>query len=319
MERNRMELLAQVASLYYLTNYSQEQIATKLKYSRSMISRLLTEAREQHIVEVRIHHPLERCSDIEEELRNELGLTSVQVLARHSLTYDQMLRRLGELSARYVESLVVENMHIGVSWGTALREMIDMLNSRGYTNVNVIQIIGSLNTHDPEIDGPNLARNLAHVFGGHFSTLPAPLIVDSESTRDALMSDRSLLRTLTQADEIQMAVLGVGTVNPRRSSLLRAGYLTQQELDHMIQQGAVGDVCAIHFDINGNIMDIPLHRRRSGIAPETLLKIPIRLGIGGGEAKALSIVGACRAGFVNHLIADETAALRALQYIKGDD
>lgn len=319
MDRDRLELLAQVASLYYLENQSQDQIATKLGYSRSMISRLLTEAREQQVVEVRVHYPLERCSDLEQELKHQFGLVAVQVLARRSHSYTQMLRRLGELAANFVEGLVVENMIIGVSWGTALREMADMLNPRNYTNVNVLQIIGALNTSDPDIDGPNLARHLAKIFGGYYQILPAPLIVDSETTRNALMVDRSLRGILIQAERMHMAIMGIGTTQPRRSSLLRAGYLTEDNLDGLSKAGAVGDVCAIHFDVEGYILDVPLHRYRIGVAPETLLKTPIRVGIGGGEAKALSILGACRSGLVNHLITDETAVLRALQYIKGDD
>lgn len=319
MERDRLELLAKVASLYYLDNQSQEQIAVQLGYSRSMISRLLSEAREQRVVEIRVHYPLDRCSDLERELADLLGLERVQVLARRSLPYEQMLRRLGEMAARTVEGLVAEGMTVGISWGTALREMTNNLNPRGYTSIHVLQIIGALDTRDPDIDGPNLARSLAQVFGGTFSTLPAPLIVENERLSEALMRDRSLRRTLDQAEKLDMAVMGIGTVYPRRSSLLRAGYLEPDDLDDLTRAGAVGDVCAIHFNAQGQVLDVPLHRRRIGIAPETLRRIPIKMGIAGGEAKGLSILGAARSGLVNHLITDESAALRALQYLKGDD
>lgn len=46
MNTERVELLAQVAGMYYVENLTQDQVSKKLGYSRSMISRLLTEARE---------------------------------------------------------------------------------------------------------------------------------------------------------------------------------------------------------------------------------------------------------------------------------
>lgn len=318
MDKDHLELLARVASMYYIDHRSQAEIAIKFGYSRSMISRLITEAEQHGVVEIRIHHPLERCIDLEVELREKLGIPLVQILARGTLNYDQMLRRLGSLAAHLTEELVTEGMCVGVSWGTALREITNALNPRNYAGIKVVQIIGALDTPDPDIDGPDLARNLARIFGGQFFTLPAPLIVDSETTRDALMGDQRLSRVLAQVDGMHMAMVGIGTVDRRRSSLVRAGYLSYEELEELARLGAVGDVCAIHFDINGNILDVPLHRRRIGINPEKLAVVPIKIGVAGGEAKSLSIVGACRAGLVSHLVIDEAAALGALRAIEGD-
>ena len=63
------ELLAQIAELYYDGGQTQTQIAALLRYSRSMISRYLTEARELGIVEIRINHPVQRRLDLEAALK----------------------------------------------------------------------------------------------------------------------------------------------------------------------------------------------------------------------------------------------------------
>ena len=51
------ELLAQIAELYYDGGQTQTQIATLLRYSRSMISRYLTEARAGSISRPRSRRP----------------------------------------------------------------------------------------------------------------------------------------------------------------------------------------------------------------------------------------------------------------------
>jgi deoxyribonucleoside regulator len=318
MDKEHLELLARIATLYYEEKMTQQQIALQTGYSRSMVSRLLTEAQEQGVVEIRIHHPLERCPSLEQEVQAKLGLENVRILARGSLSYNQMLRRVGALAASMVEDLVDEGITIGVSWGTALREVADAFRSRPYTGIKVVQIIGALDTPDPEIDGPDLARNLAHIFGGQYFTLPAPLIVDNEITRDSLINDHRLRRILDIAESIQMALMGIGTVDGQYSSLVRSGYISLSYLNELADMGAIGDVCAIHFDLQGNILDIPLHKRRVGINPDKLSTVPIKVGVAGGEAKALPILGACRAGLVNYLVTDEVAALGALRAMEGE-
>lgn len=64
-----------------------------------MVSRLLAEAHQQPVVEIRVHHPLERHHDLECELQERLGLKAVRVLKRGQISHTHMLRRLGGLAA----------------------------------------------------------------------------------------------------------------------------------------------------------------------------------------------------------------------------
>ena len=58
--RHYSNLLADVAEMYYLEDKNQSEIAESVGVTRSMISRMLTEARENGIVEIRIQRPLQR-------------------------------------------------------------------------------------------------------------------------------------------------------------------------------------------------------------------------------------------------------------------
>lgn len=310
---DRYELLARIASLYFEDGLSQAEIATQTGYSRSMISRLLTEARQQQIVEIRINHPLSRNRELEQSLEQLLNLTGVRVLTRGSLNYSTMLRRIGTLGARLVEELLRDHTVVGVSWGTAVWEVVNAARGGAWNDVQVVQMIGSLGTPDPDIDGPELARRLARIFGGRYMTLPTPFFVDGRQTRDALLSDLKIKRILAQFDKIQLALVGVGTVDAERSSILRAGYVGERELETLRDIGVVGDVCGIHVSLDGNCAFPILDDRRVGINAEELRAIPVKLAVAGGQFKAKAIVGAARAGLINWLVTDEVAALGALQ------
>jgi deoxyribonucleoside regulator len=68
--------LVEVAHLYYDENFSQQDIADRLGFSRSSIAHYLQHARETGIVRIEIVDPENACVELEAELRAE------QILAR---------------------------------------------------------------------------------------------------------------------------------------------------------------------------------------------------------------------------------------------
>ncbi len=317
-EDDHLERLADFASLYFEERLSQNDIALRTGYSRSMVSRLLTEARQQGLIEIRVRRPLERRMDLERELSDALGLEIVRVAMCGTTDYPKLLRRLGSVAARLVEELTHDDMTVGVSWGTAVYETVNSLKSGRHSGIHVLQMIGSLGTPDPHIDGPELARVMARTWIGRYTVLPVPLLVDSPTTRQVLIKDPSIERVIAQFPNIELALVGVGTVEPEQASLLRAGYLSLAQLEELRQAGVVGDVCAIQFDLSGRLVDVPLTRRIVGIEPSTLTKIPKKIGVAGGKHKVLPIIGASRSGLINILVTDELTASNILHAIRGD-
>lgn len=313
---DQLELLAKVAEMYYKRSMNQTDIAERTGYSRSMISRLLTQAVQQKVVEFHIYHPFARCNELEQQMQQQFGLKDVRVLARGALDYNEMLIKLGKLAARLIEEYVQPQMTVGVSWGTAVAATINALRPKPCTSVSVIQLIGSYGTPDPEVDGHELARKLARTFGGKYAILPAPLVVASESMRNGLLTDPRVRQVLLNARNMQLALVGIGSVDAGLSSLVRAGYITKQHVRDLAQAGAVGDVCAINFDPHGNLVDTQLTRRIVGIDAKTLQNVPTKIGVAGGEEKAPAILGAIRGKFVNALVIDESAALAILQLLR---
>lgn len=306
---DRLELLATVADLYYVERRSQAEIANQLGYSRSAVSRMLSEAHDRQLIEIRINHPLQRDSQLEYALRSRFGVPLVYVAQRGYLSYDRMLMQLGRLAAGYLDDMVAESTTIGISWGTAVYEVVNALSPRRLRGIEVVQLIGGLGKGDPQIDGPGVAMRLAERLGGRYHSLNAPLIVNDHQTRQSLLASRVIQDTMQLALRADLAVVGVGSVDSIRSSLLRTGYLTSQELDDISRTGAVGDICGTHFDSNGCILDIDVNRRVVGVNLRQLLAGPCQvIGVGGGRLKAAAIAGALRGNLIDVLITDSNAA-----------
>ena len=318
-DHERLALLARVAGLYYEEHLRQEEIAARTGYSRSMISRLLAEAHEKGVVEVRVNHPLARRHDLEQLLQARLPIKSARVLESGTQVYGQMARRLGDLAARLVEELVQDNMTIGVAWGLGLWEMINCLRPTPRTGVHIVQMLGALGGTEPDTDGPELARRLAYIFNGRYTTLPLPLLLENESISRSLRTEQRFQQMRAYCREATLALLGIGSIESERSSMLRSHLITEEQALGLRQAGAVGDVCAQFYNIRGQPVDTPLTRRMVGLDAASLRAIPTKLTVAGGRIKGPTILGACRAGFVDILVTDDVAANRVLELLQEEE
>jgi len=306
--QDRLQLLAAIADLYYVEKRSQAEIAEQYEYSRPTISRMLAEAHEKGLVDIRINYPLQRMTDLEAALRSRCGLALVNVADRGSLGYSRMLRLIGRLGAAYFDHIESPGV-IGVSWGTAVYEVVTALQWRRIPDVRVVQMIGGVGDGAPNTDGPEVARLFAQALGGQHTLLNAPLIVSTQQTRDELLAGRQVRDVLALALQADYALVGIGSVDRERSSLIRAGYLTAEEITELEAAGAVGDICGVHFDAQGRILEVDVNRRRIGVdLAELAASACTVVGVAGGRVKAPAILGALRGGFLDVLITDSNAA-----------
>jgi deoxyribonucleoside regulator len=313
---DRDAVLAQIAEMYFVEGLSQEQIASRTNYSRSMISRLLTEARETGIVEIRVRHPLGRAAELELSFGTAFELSFVRVLARGSFGERQIEQRLGELAARALIERLNDNDVIGLSWGRAVAEMVGALQPARRTGLQLVQLLGSLGNRMPEIDGAELVRHAAATLSANVHTLSAPMIVANERIREALLSDPIISETFERFAKLTIAVVGIGSSRADQSALVRAGFLSTAEARDLVENGAVGDVCAIQLDAHGVPLKTPLHRRVIGIEPAQLKAVPLRIGVAAGANKGAPLIAALRSRMINALVIDESAAAAALRSIR---
>lgn len=304
-------LLADVASMYYEQNLTQEEIAKKVGVSRSGVSRMLTRSREVGLVQIQIRHPLQTSQELQHELIKRFGLHDAQVLVQ-SQPGENTLPKLGMIGARYLENYLEDGMVVGISWGTSMLQLVNALHPLKRLRLDVVQLMGSISANSPDVDGPEIARRLSAAFGANCFYLHAPLLVKSSSVRDALLQERTVSATFEMMQRMDVAVVGIGAVSGVSSGLFRAGYLTEQELLSIRQQGAVGDVAGHYFTLQGATCRLELHERILSATPETMRQIPRVIGIASGTSKAEALLGAMRARQVTIAITDEECAKEVL-------
>ncbi len=306
------DTLIDVARKYYIDGLSQQEIARYLNISRPSVSNLLKRCRDENIVEIRIQESNDSLVNaLAERLRTEFKLNSVTVVPSAE-DMQSTLNAAGKAAADILESRLKNRLKVGLSWGSSLFHAVKELSSQTVVDLEVIQMTGSLGMANPAFDGFELARNLAQKLNGSCRLIQAPALVSNLDLKRLLLKEPPIARTMDMMDSLDLALAGLSSDKPEHSSLVREGFQDITEAEMIQSKGGIGHICGLHYDRNGEFLDISQNHRVIGIEQNQLKNIPHLIAVACGAEKAQAISGALNGGFVDTLITDEHAALRIL-------
>lgn len=304
-----MRLIAKVASLYYKHRLRQTDIAARLALSQAKVSRLLRRALDENIVRITVSAPLGCHPELEEALEHRYAMKEVIVVdaGRDS---DELLQNLGSAAAFYLETTIRNGEVIGISsWSETLLATANAMQPLDKSiQAHVVQILGGMGNPSAEIHAGQLTRRLATLVNGEATVLSAPGVVGSPETRQILLADPFVENAIAKFDEVTLALVGIGSIEPSRLLASSGNVFSQEELDLLRQKGAVGDICLRFFTADGAPVEPPLDQRVIGMNLPQLKKVQRTVGVAGGMRKVAAISGALKGGWINVLITDHLVA-----------
>lgn len=309
--QEKWNMLATVANLYYNSEMTQNEIADRMYTSRSKISRMLKEARELGIVEISIKEPWERDLELEDKIRKIYGIDTIRVVVARDAVQGQREDRLPEVSAYYLDSIVKENMVVGISWGNTLYHVVKYIDANNKKNIpiTVVPIMGASNVKRPERDAMDLAKDLAFAYGGTYQYIYAPLFVKNKELKESLIQDDTIEKTLQLAENADVILTSVGSIEYKSWE----NYLGENTFQVLGKKGAIGHIGGHFYNIHGQEIETSLSDRMIGISYEDLKKCKNVICIASGEAKAKAIAGALRGDLINTLIIDSVCGEKLIE------
>jgi len=301
--------MTKVARMYYEQKVRQPEIAARLSISQSRVSRLITQAQEIGVVRITVVSPDSMHSDLEEKLREKLGLRDVIVAHVDDESEESALSAIGSAGANYLETTLTESDRIGLSsWSATLLAVVDAMSASGTKATEIVQIQGGVGNPTAQVQATRLTDRFAAVTGAQAKYLAAPGLVGSKAVRDGLLADPYIAEVTNDWNQLSVALLGIGALQP--SPLLKDSGNTISESDMQLlrQAGAVGDVCLHFFDADGKVVSSELDERLISIAANQLFAVPRRVGFAGGKRKADAIYAAAKAKWIDVLITDSVTA-----------
>lgn len=301
--------------MYYDEGQTMDAIASTFGISRSTVSRLLRDAREQGIVRITLRPPgVRRLADLRSAIAQRYGVRTHVVPTRPDSSERERLRAVATDAAGVVEDLLQPDQVVGIAWGTTVTAVVEQLTPRPVLGAQIVQLNGAVNT-----EGSGLANvftvldRAASRWAATVHPFPVPAFFDYPSTREAMWRERSVRRVLEMQRRCRLAVFGVGAFDSEVPSQVHAsGYLAEEDLAQLRSDGAVGDVCTVFLRADGSWRDVRMNTRCSGPSPAALASIPRRVLVASGARKAVPLRAALRADCATDLVLDEATAARLL-------
>ncbi|MCM3042302.1 sugar-binding transcriptional regulator [Paenibacillus motobuensis] len=306
MDQDKQRLSIEAARLYYLSDYSQIDIAAKLGVSRPTVSRLLQYAKEQGYVRIDISDPLEDLNELGSRLKQKYDLETVLVCYSPVNEYKEIQKYISKAAADYLHETVQDTDIIGVSWGRTMHVVALQLQQKQVRGVEVVQLKGGIshshvNTYAAET--MNLFAAAYHTIARY---LPLPVIFDSVALKEMVEKDRHIHRIIELGKQANIAVFTVGTVNDD-ALLFQLGYFSEEE-KQLLQTKGIGDICSRFFDAEGNLCSEEINNRTVGIDLSDLQNKEKSILVAGGQRKIDAIRGALIGKYANILVTDQFTA-----------
>jgi deoxyribonucleoside regulator len=272
-DKEKEILSIKVAELYYQLNNSQQQIASKLDISRPTVSRLLQYAKDKGYVQIKVTDPFMDLKRLEKELTSKYQLKDVNIAFSPTDDYSEIKHYISIKAAEYLNEIVIDEMTIGVSWGSTIYEVAKNLPESTLKGVEVVQLKGGISFSNVK----SYAWESLSLFANAYQTLPKylplPLVFDNPIISEMVRHDRHIKSILETGKEAQVAIFTVGSVNDNDEN------------------------------INNRTISIDL---------EELSKKEFSILVAGGAKKSTAIHTVLSAGYANALITDQHTAKKLL-------
>jgi DNA-binding transcriptional regulator LsrR (DeoR family) len=297
-----------ILNLYYVERLKQSEIADRLKLSTAKVNRLIQQARNLGYIEFVIRTPFQHLFELENRIKAVFNIEHAVVIPSVGDSLTSSLSAVGIAGAHFLLEHLRDGDVLAITPGTTVQAVMQGLESPRNYDVEIVPILGSIQG-ELQSDMNYLAVNMGDRLGAKAYQLHAPVFVENQESCEALKSMEPVKEILDIGRNADVAVLGVGTVDPKASRLVQYTALSVSEMNSIAEDcGGVGEISAHVYNIDGQPCSKEYSDRIIGLTLDEIREIPFRIAIAASSAKALPIYGALRGGYIHALIVDEAAA-----------
>ena len=310
-------LIYKVCSLYYEDDMRQQEVSDYLGISRATVSRMLQKGKESGIVRVEVINPVQFSYNKLEKAR-KYGLKEVIVVESSALdTKTESVSRMYERAALYLSQFFKDGDWIGVTMGHTLHNIVKT--NRAFEKdkklmfVPIVGGIGQSTIDKVDVQSNRIAQEFSRKFGGTYTQFLSPAVFSEQKAMEYFLKEKSISYIFDDFQKLDTLIMGIGIPQRVESTLVRAGYITGENLEKFARDGMAGDIALHFFDEDGATEKFrAFNDRVAGMPLEMMKKVRNRIGIAGGENRAEAIRGAIKGGFINMLITNIDAAEKLL-------
>ncbi|MDY4694246.1 MAG: sugar-binding transcriptional regulator [Blautia sp.] len=295
-------LLVKVAWLYYIGEFTQQEIGEYLGIPRLRVNRLLDKARKNGIVHFSIRSSDSRRMRIEQELTASFHLKDAFVVPT-PIDGKDVNESVAQAAAMYINQRIDKSSFINMGYGDTTSRVLNHLSNMSEFPVNVVSLTGGVNYYLP--------NTRSNIFNAKLYLTPAPLMMKNADMVTAIEGEPSVKQILDMVTLSQLTVVGIGGMN-ESATILTNGMLTHNDFLLLSMKGAVGDILCHFIDKDGNPVSSDIEGRLISTSLDTMKSLENTIGVAAGKNKVEAILAALRGELLDILITDEDTASEIL-------
>jgi len=312
MNQSEEKELVRVSSMYYEEGMTQAEIARNMGVSRSLISKVLIDAKEAGVVEIFINSKSSYSIRLERELELQYDLKRVLVVDTLDLEANEVKKMAAREAALWLQKMIKGNKKLGISWGESLRELVNRYPFEKQSDVTIFPLIGGMGDEYIDIHSNQLCYDLARKLRGKTRYLYAPALISNTNLRKELANNPTIYNVMEESKSVDIALVGIS--DPRNNSTMeKIGYINQKDIVDLEKNKVVGDINSRFFDKNGEEADIDINQHVMGISLEDIKKIPTVMSIAFENSKIDAVEVAVKHKLFNVLVTTDEIAKRLLE------
>ena len=313
---NNNDAIFQALKYYYADNLSQLQIAQKLNISRIAVSRLLSKARKEGLIQFKIIYPKNffnpRAENLEKEFLEKYNLKEC-IITKTQKDRTETLKELSNQLSQLFDRIVENSAFIGVGWGTTLETISKYMEIKEKKGIRVTPLVGGYAKFSEGADSNNIARTIAEKLNGTSYVINMPASFDTKEIKDSILADSTAREIFKRTKMLDLAVLCMSDLS-KTSSLYDRGQLNDEDINYLYKLGVIGDINYIFVDKNGNFVPNEISDRTTNIFPIAQMKsVKNVIGIAVSTSKAIILHAVLKAGLINILLTDSEAANKIIE------
>ena len=298
------------ARCYYLQEMTMEEIGRDLGASRSTVSRLLSLARAEGLIEFHLRAPNSEVPSLELEIGVRFAIDAHVVPIGDRASEREALEQVARFASWLLGTVCDSGMVLGIAWGTTIEAVSRHLSHKPTRGSEIVQLNGAGNTYSTGIEyASEILGRFGRAFDARVHQFTVPTFFDYPHTRAALWRERSIIRVLELQERADVMCFSVGAVHGGvPSHVYSGGFLEDKDYALLDALGVVGDVATVFLREDGTSDRIPLNDRSSGPSHSVIRRAPRRVCVVSGVHKARGLRAALAGRLVTDLVVDERTA-----------
>lgn len=303
---DNLHMMIKVCQMYYVDDLNQKDISDRLGISRPQISRILTSAKRNNYISIKINNPFENETRLEKEIISRFRIKDALILNVEHFSGTGKLTEFCKGAADYLSDFIADHVRIGVMSGQTISGLVHQMKSINRSGVEIVPLMGGLGSENSDLHANSIAAYLAGICNGKNYVLNAPVIVQNQQSKEILLQEPEIASVLELGKKCDLTIVGIGQVNVMSTTAI-AGKWSESDITELQKYGAVASVCNSFLDQTGRIIQAAICERTIGQTLDTISSSK-KIGIAIGKEKAKAIHATISSGYLDVLMTDiETA------------